>query len=54
MPRAQIENYKNATNWSTILSYTKSDGETLQNQILPIEDSIYETQYADGTLISTE
>lgn len=49
VPRAQIENYKNATNWSTILGYTKSDGETLQNKILPIEDSIYQAQYGDGT-----
>lgn len=54
VPQAQIENYKTATNWSTILSYTKSDGETLQNQILPIEGSIYETQYADGTPIPAE
>lgn len=53
VPQSLIEEYKNATNWSTILSYTKSDG-TLQNQILPIEGSIYETQYIDGTPISTE
>ena len=50
VPQAQIENYQSATNWSTVLSYIKSD-ETLQNQILPIEGSIYETQYADGTPI---
>ena len=40
-----IANYQTATNWSTILSYTN-------NQILPIEGSIYETQYADGTPIT--
>lgn len=43
-----IDTYKEATNWSTVLAYEKTDG-TLQNQILPIEGSIYETQYADGT-----
>lgn len=37
--------YPNATNWSTILGYAN-------NQILPIEGSIYETQYADGTPIT--
>lgn len=44
VPQAVIESYQNATNWSTILAYTN-------NQILPIEGSIYETQYADGTRI---
>ena len=44
VPQALIESYKNATNWSTILAYPN-------NQILPIEGSIYETQYADGTPI---
>ncbi len=45
VPQAQIANYQSATNWSTILGYTN-------NQILPIEGSIYETQYADGTPIA--
>lgn len=44
VPQAQIANYQAATNWSTILGYTN-------NQILPIEGSVYETQYADGTPI---
>lgn len=50
VPRDLIESYKIATNWSTILNYTKSD-ESLQNQILPIEDSEYYTHYGDGTLL---
>ena len=45
VPSAQIANYQAATNWSTILGYAN-------NQILPIEGSIYETQYADGTPIT--
>lgn len=45
VPQALISSYQNATNWSTILGYTN-------NQILPIEGSIYETQYADGTPIT--
>lgn len=44
VPQALISSYQSATNWSTILGYTN-------NQILPIEGSIYETQYADGTPI---
>ena len=44
VPQALIESYQNATNWSAILAYAN-------NQILPIEGSIYETQYADGTPI---
>lgn len=44
VPQARITEYTQATNWSTILGYTN-------NQILPIEGSIYETQYADGTPI---
>jgi len=44
VPQALISSYQSATNWSTILGYTN-------NQILPIEGSIYETQYADGTSI---
>lgn len=41
VPQALIADYQAATNWSTILSYEN-------NQILPIEGSIYETQYVDG------
>lgn len=44
VPQALISSYKATTNWSTILGYAN-------NQILPIEGSIYETQYADGTPI---
>lgn len=44
VPQALISTYQSATNWSTILGYAN-------NQILPIEGSIYETQYADGTPI---
>lgn len=46
VPQALIADYQAATNWSTILGYAN-------NQILPIEGSIYETQYADGTPIPT-
>lgn len=45
VPSALISSYQSATNWSTILGYTN-------NQILPIEGSIYETQYVDGTPIT--
>jgi len=45
VPQALVANYQAATNWSTILGYPN-------NQILPIEGSIYETQYADGTPIT--
>jgi len=45
VPSARIEDFKSATNWSTILGYGN-------NKILPIEGSIYETQYADGTPIT--
>lgn len=44
VPSALVSQYTQATNWSTILGYANS-------QILPIEGSIYETQYADGTPI---
>lgn len=44
VPQALITSYQSATNWSTILGYAN-------NQILPIEGSIYETQYADSTPI---
>jgi len=45
VPQSLVEGYKAATNWSTILGYST-------NSILPIEGSIYETQYADGTPIA--
>ena len=45
VPQSLVASYQTATNWSTILGYTN-------NQILPIEGSIYETQYADGTPIT--
>lgn len=45
VPSDLISSYQAATNWSTILGYEN-------NQILPIEGSIYESQYADGTPIS--
>lgn len=45
VPQALISSYQSATNWSTILGYAN-------NQIMPIEGSIYETQYADGTPIA--
>lgn len=45
VPQALVSQYTQATNWSTILGYAN-------NQILPIEGSIYETQYADGTPIA--
>ena len=45
VPAALISAYQSATNWSTILGYAN-------NAVLPIEGSIYETQYADGTPIS--
>ena len=45
VPSALIASYQSATNWSTILGYAN-------NQILSIEGSIYETQYADGTPIT--
>ena len=46
VPASLVSQYTQATNWSTILGYAN-------NQILPIEGSIYETQYADGTPIIT-
>lgn len=45
VPSSLISSYQGATNWSTILGYAN-------NQIKAIENSIYETQYADGTPIS--
>ena len=46
VPQDLISSYQSATNWSTILGYAN-------NKILPIEGSIYETQYVDGTPIPT-
>lgn len=45
VPQALIADYQAATNWSTILGYAN-------NQILPIEGSIYENAYVDGTPIT--
>lgn len=45
VPSALISNYQSATNWSTILGYAN-------NSIQPIEGSVYENAYADGTPIS--
>lgn len=45
VPSALVSQYTQATNWSTILRYAN-------NQILPIEGSVYENAYADGTPIS--
>lgn len=42
VPASLVETYKTATNWSKYA-----------DRILPIEGSIYETQYADGTPIPT-
>lgn len=44
VPKNLLANYKTATNWSTL--YGKA-----YNMFLPIEGSIYETQYADGVAI---
>ena len=44
-PSALISTYQSATNWSTINGYGTITW-------LPIEGSIYETQYADGTPIT--
>ena len=42
VPASLVDSYKAATNWSTYA-----------DRILPIEGSIYETQYADGSPIPT-
>ena len=47
VPNDLIASYQSASNWSTILAYTN-------NQIKKIEDSYYETHYADGTPIPVE
>lgn len=46
VPQSLVASYKTATNWSTLFA-------DVDTQILPIEGSIYETQYADGTPITT-
>jgi len=45
VPQSMISVYEADSDWSKLLSYPN-------NQILPIEGSIYETQYADGTPIT--
>ena len=45
VPSALVESYKTANNWKTLY-------EAGTMTILPIEGSIYETQYADGTPIT--
>jgi len=45
VPSALISSYQSATNWSTLYS-------NYPDIFQPIEGSIYETQYADGTPIS--
>lgn len=45
VPASLVDAYKTATNWSTLYSNGTMD-------VQPIEGSIYETQYADGTPIT--
>jgi hypothetical protein len=45
VPASLVDTYKTATNWSTLYSDGTMD-------VQPIEGSIYETQYADGTPIA--
>ena len=45
VPQAQLANYQADSKWKTLI-----DSGTMT--ILPIEGSIYETQYADGTPIT--
>jgi hypothetical protein len=45
VPASLVESYKTATNWSTLFNAGTMD-------VQPIEGSIYETTYADGTPIS--
>lgn len=44
VPQSLLSSYQSASGWSTLLGYAN-------NQILPIEGSIYENTYADGTPI---
>lgn len=46
VPAALVDEYKNATNWSVVLS-------SYGNQVLPIEGSEYEHYYADGTEVTS-
>lgn len=46
VPQSLLSAYQENSAWSTVLGYNAN------NQILSIERSIYETQYADGTLIA--
>lgn len=46
VPQSLLSAYQENSAWSTVLGYNAN------NQILSIEGSIYETQYADGTLIA--
>lgn len=48
VPSALVNSYKKATNWTTWFA----DNGNHNNQVLSIEGSIYETQYADGTPIT--
>lgn len=41
VPSAVVSNYQTATNWVTILGYAN-------NQVLPIEGSLYESMYTNG------
>lgn len=45
VPAALVQQYKEATNWSALYNNGTMD-------VQPIEGSIYETQYADGTPIA--
>ena len=47
VPQALISTYQSATNWATVHGYGTITW-------MPIEGSIYETQYVDGTPIPTE
>lgn len=47
VPSALVSSYQSDTNWGTILGYAN-------NNILAIEDSVYEDKYADGTDIPQE
>ena len=46
VPSAQVDAYTADANWSALMSANT------KNKILPIEGSIYETKYADGTPVS--
>ncbi len=48
VPSALIDTYKAAARWTTLFGDSRAEGYA-NNQILPIEGSIYETKYADGS-----